>query len=56
MSYPTDVKKFILWTKAMVAGATVKQPNYGKSSKSGKPPQVRRRKRRYRRRKKRSEG
>lgn len=50
MSYPKDVKKFILWTRAMVAGATVGQPNYGKKLTKGKPPQVRRRKRRKHRR------
>jgi len=29
-SYPKTVDKFIPWTKAMVAGATVDKPNYGK--------------------------
>lgn len=29
--YPKDVAKFIAWSKAMVAGATVNNPNYGKS-------------------------
>lgn len=29
--YPKDVKKFTLWAKAMVEGATVKTPAYGKS-------------------------
>lgn len=31
MSYPKTVDKFIPWSKAMVAGATVDKPHYGKS-------------------------
>lgn len=31
MSHPKTVDKFIPWSKAMVAGATVDKPNYGKT-------------------------
>lgn len=33
-SYPKTVDKFIPWTKAMVAGATVDKPNYGKKARN----------------------
>jgi len=33
VSYPKTVDKFIPWSKAMVAGATVDKPNYGKTRK-----------------------
>jgi len=51
--YPKKVNLFIPWSKAMVAGATVGSPDYGKQSSSGtrmKPSgkSTRRRKRRRR--------
>lgn len=32
MSYPTKLKLFKAWAKAMEEGATVDKPNYGKTS------------------------
>lgn len=56
MSHPRTVDKFIPWSKAMVAGATVDKPNYGKGSRmkthSKKPKRRKRRKRRMHRAKK----
>lgn len=54
MSFPRSVSRFVPWSKAMVAGATVDKPDYGKSSKKGSPKAQRskRKKRRRRRRKK----
>jgi len=34
MSYPRQKDKFDAWHKAMVAGATVDKPNYGKTKKT----------------------
>jgi len=55
MSYPRRKDLFDAWAKAMVAGATVDKPNYGKTvshSKNGSTnkTQMRRRKRRRKRR------
>jgi len=47
-SYPKKVDKFIPWSKAMVAGATVDKPTYPGTKKTGK---VQRRRRKRRRRK-----
>lgn len=55
MGYPRSVNKFIPWSKAMVAGATVDKPDYGKntlsSTKRSTPSRKRRRKRRRKSRK-----
>jgi len=32
--YPKQVRLFVPWSKAMVAGATVDKPNYSKKKKS----------------------
>jgi len=48
--YPKRKDLFDAWHKAMVAGATVDKPNYGKASKASISPS--RRKRRRRRKKK----
>lgn len=51
MTYPRQVKLFIPWSKAMVDGATVDKPDYGKKmrqSKKSARPLARRRKRRKR--------
>jgi len=47
MTYPKKVDKFIPWSKAMVAGATVDKPNYPGTSK----PMRKRKKRKQKRRK-----
>lgn len=55
MSHPSKVKLFIPWSKAMVAGATVGNPDYsmtGTRSSRTKTPKLQRRKRRRKRRKK----
>jgi len=56
MSYPKKVALFIPWSKAMVQGASVGTPDYGKSGsspgKSGSPSKTRKRRRRRRRKKK----
>lgn len=53
MSYPKTVKLFIPWSKAMVDGATVDKPNYGKTTRSSRTQsKVSRKKRRKKRRKK----
>lgn len=57
MSYPRKVKLFRPWAQAMVEGATVDSPDYGKkASKSGSTPKTgvlqRRKRRRKRRRRK----
>jgi len=49
MSYPKKVKLFVPWSKAMVQGATVGTPDYGKSTGS-KALKTKRRKRRRRKR------
>jgi len=49
-SYPKKSKLFQAWAKAMVAGATVDNPDY--SSSGGKMMAKRRRKKRKRRRRK----
>lgn len=51
--YPKDVTRFISWSKAMVAGATVDKPNYGKSRASTTPSHKKRgrTRRRFRKRK-----
>jgi len=43
--YPRTVQRFIPWTKAMVAGATLGKPDYGKSLKTRKTKRRKRRKR-----------
>lgn len=49
--YPKDVVRFTAWAKAMVAGATVDKPNYGKTrSGSGTTRKASRARRRSRRR------
>lgn len=55
MSHPKRKDLFDAWYKAMVAGATVDKPNYGKVSKDSTTPRKRtnsKRRRRKRRRKK----
>lgn len=52
--YPKSVNKFIPWSRAMVAGATVDKPDYGKTSKTtsrrkGSTPSRKRKKRRKKR-------
>lgn len=51
MSYPTRLKLFKSWAKAMEQGATVDKPDYGKTLTGSKKKQLRkkRRKRRFRR-------
>lgn len=60
-TYPTNLKRFRLWAKAMEAGATVGRPNYGKELVRGgltqdsvaqqpHPQRMRKRRRRRRRR------
>lgn len=34
--YPKQVKLFVPWAKAMVQGATVDKPNYGKKMKASR--------------------
>jgi len=34
MSYPTKLKLFKAWAKAMEEGATVDRPNYGKTARA----------------------
>jgi len=46
MSYPKEVKAFIEWSKAMVAGATVERPKL-KATASSRPKRKRRGKRRF---------
>lgn len=49
--YPKKVSLFIPWTKAMVAGATVGSPDYGKTTSSRKStPHGKRRRRRRKKR------
>jgi len=48
MSHPKTVDKFIPWSKAMVAGATVDKPNYGKGAKRARKMRVKRHRRRKR--------
>jgi len=55
MSYPRQKDKFDAWHKAMVAGATVDKPNYGKNLKSNSQ-QARRRKRKRRKKRKMKDG
>jgi len=50
-SYPKTVKLFTPWAKAMVEGATVDRPNYGKTTRSSKTSKTHMKKRRKRRRK-----
>lgn len=54
MSYPTNLKKFRAWTKAMEQGATVRDPDYGKrlGAKVSRPSRRRRFARRRRKKKK----
>jgi len=51
-SYPKTVWKFIPWSKAMVAGATVQAPEYKAGKLGSKTTSSRRRRRKRRRRKK----
>jgi len=44
--YPKSVKLFRPWAQAMVEGATVDKPNYGKKTSSPSRTRKRRRKRR----------
>lgn len=48
MSFPRNKSKFDAWHKAMVAGATVDKPDYGKTSSR---PRVSRKTQKRRRRK-----
>lgn len=50
MSYPRTVKLFVPWSKAMVEGATVDKPDYGKKMTSSKRARSKRRKRRRKKR------
>jgi len=50
-SYPKTVKLFTPWAKAMVEGATVDKPNYGKTTKMSSS-KFRKKRRKRRRRKK----
>jgi len=53
--FPKRVKLFIPWAKAMVAGATVDKPTYGKSASrhnSGTNRKPKRKRRRRRKKKK----
>lgn len=43
--YPKQVSLFIPWTRAMVAGATVGKPDYGKKMMKKRRKKRRRRKR-----------
>jgi len=59
MSYPRTVKLFKPWAQAMVEGATVDKPNYGKTMRSRKSNQhagISAKRRRKRRKKKRKNG
>jgi len=49
VSYPKRKDLFDAWYKAMVAGATVDKPNYGKSQQGGARPQRPKHPRRMRR-------
>lgn len=51
--YPKRKDLFDAWHKAMVAGATVDKPNYGKTTSSKAPTNRKKRRRLSRRRKKR---
>lgn len=52
MSYPKKVKLFKPWAEAMVAGATVDTPDYGKkASRTTSGAKVNRKRRRRRKRK-----
>lgn len=55
MSYPTRLKLFKAWAKAMEMGATVDKPNYSKKSWLGKKTPTRRRSNRFRRKRKQQE-
>jgi len=50
MSYPKDVTRFMAWAKAMVAGATVDKPNYGKTLRGSQKRRFKSKTRRPRRR------
>jgi len=57
MSYPRTVKLFTPWARAMVEGATVDKPDYGKKTKQfGTSSRRAGTKKRRRRRKKRKNG
>lgn len=45
-TFPKRKDLFDAWHKAMVAGATVDKPNYGKTSRSKKSNRISRRRRR----------
>jgi len=47
--YPKDVTRFIAWSKAMVAGAIVGKPDYGKTRRGLARRRKRPLKRRFRR-------
>jgi len=49
--YPKKVSLFVPWSKAMVAGATVGSPDYGKSNSKTTSTRKTRRKRKKRRKK-----
>jgi len=47
--YPKRIKEFVPWTKAMIQGATVDKPEYGKSRTRKFKTRKRRRKRKKKR-------
>lgn len=49
-SYPKTISKFVPWTKAMVAGATVDKPDYGKMTGTNHRNKLQRAKRKKRKR------
>lgn len=51
-SYPKDVNRFRKWAQAMVEGATVDKPNYGKALAGPRKPKRLRRRRKLKRKKK----
>jgi len=53
MSYPTRLRLFKAWAKAMEQGAQVAKPDYGKT-RTGSHPQRRRKPRKRKRRSRRS--
>lgn len=48
MSFPKKVNKFIPWSKAMVAGATLDKPSYPGTSKTAQKSRKGRRRRKKR--------
>jgi len=54
--YPRKVNLFIPWSKAMVAGATLDRPDYGKGSVTTKKATKNRRRRKRRRKRRQKDG